>query len=442
LKRARLIVYLALIGLGLSLLAFAQEEPAEQGFIYLIEIDGTINPGSAAYITEAIAKAEAAGATALLIEMDTPGGLVDSTRDIVQSMLASPLPIFVYVTPQGAHAGSAGVMVTLAGHIAAMAPSTSIGAASPVSMSGEMDETMKAKAFNDIAAFVEGIAEARGRNVEWAKKAVTEAAAVTASEAEKLNVIDFMVASRDELLAKADGKTVTVAGDKKITLKTKGLPVKKHPMSFKHLIIFYLADPNLVYFFMIIGMLGIYAEFSHPGLIFPGVIGGVSLLLFLVSTQILPINTVGLVLIAGGLVLFVLEFKFASYGLLTLGGIALMIFGSLFLFDNPEEVFQTPSFNLRVSWGLILPSVLALGGFTLFVAYKVLRAQVKKGRTGSEGIVGEFGVAATDVRRSGKVRVQGIYWDAYADQLITEGSKIQVVAADGLTLKVEIAEEA
>ncbi|HPQ69397.1 MAG TPA: nodulation protein NfeD [bacterium] len=442
-RHARITIYLLLLLMGLGLWAYAQEEPpAATPIVQVITINGTINPGSAEFIVAAIEKAERDGAAALAIELDTPGGLVDSTRDIVQKMLAANVPVIVYVTPKGAHAGSAGVMVTLAGHIAAMAPSTSIGAASPVSMTGEMDETMKAKAFNDITAFVEGIAEARGRNVEWAKKAVTEADAVTATRAAKLNVVDFVAEDLDDVLTQADGRQVKLGNGTTVTLALKGARQAPQQMSLKHKIIFYLADPNLVYFFMIIGMLGLYAEFSHPGLIFPGVIGGICILLFLVSTQILPINTVGLILIAGGLVLFILEFKFTSYGLLTLGGIALMVLGSLFLFDAPEKVYQTPSFKLQVSWGLILPSVLALGGFTLFVAYKVLRAQISKGLTGQEGIVGELGVATTDVHHEGKVRVQGIYWDASSAQPIASGSRIRVTATDGLKLKVEKIEEA
>ena len=427
----------ALLVLGLALAAWPQAAPPAEPLVQVLTVNGAINPGSADYIITAIKRARDEGAAALVIELDTPGGLVDSTRDIVQAMLASMTPIIVYVTPSGAHAGSAGAMVTLAGHIAVMAPSSSIGAASPVSMDGQMDETMKAKAFNDISAFVEGIAEARGRNVEWAKKAVNEAAAVTASEAVKLNVVDFMADTLEQALDLADGRKVKLADRSEVTLHTKGARVQRVEMSLKDKIIFWLADPNIIYFFMIIGMLGTYAEFSHPGLIFPGVIGAISLVLFLVSTQILPINTVGLVLIALGMALFILEFKFTSYGALTAGGIILMILGSLFLFDNPEKVFPTTSFRLRVSWGLILPSVLALGAFTLFVAYKVVRAQVRKGLTGQEGIVGETGTATTDVHESGKVRVQGIYWEATSDQPIPSGSRVRVIAADGIGLKVE-----
>ncbi len=437
LRQAWLIFWTTLLLLGLALAAWSQTAPPNARPVYVITINGVINPGSADFIIKSIDRAQSEGAAALVIELDTPGGMLDSTREIVQKMLASMTPIIVFVTPSGAHAGSAGTMITLAANLAVMAPSTSIGAASPVAMNGEMDQTMKNKAFNDTTAFVQGIAEARGRNVEWAKKAVTEAAAVTASEAERLEVIDFVVDSLPALLNRADGRKVKLADHSEVTLLVKTARIERLEMSLKQKAVFWLADPNLIYFFMIIAMLGIYAEFSHPGLIFPGVIGGVCLILFLVSTQILPINTFGLIMIALGMVCFILEFKFTSYGALTAGGIILMILGSLFLFDNPEKIFPAASFRVRVSWGLILPSVLALGAFTLFVAYKVLRAQLRKGLTGEEGIVGETGLATTDVHQEGKVRVQGILWEASAEQLIPAGSRIRVTAASGIRLTVE-----
>ncbi len=437
-RAVRRAIWTALLIFGSVLAAWPQATPPPATpLVRVIAVDGAINPGSADHIVTAIDRATRDGAAALVIELDTPGGLYDTTRDIVQKMLAAKVPVFVYVTPSGARAGSAGAMITLAAHVAAMAPSTSIGAASPVAMEGEMDKTMKAKAFNDAMAFVEGIAQARGRNVEWAKKAVSEAAAVTAAEAERIKVIDFIADSLEDLLAKADGRKVTIGDKSEVVLRVAEARIERVEMSLKDKIIFWLADPNLIYFFMMIGMLGIYAEFSHPGLIFPGVIGGICIVLFLVSTQILPINSFGLVLIVLGMVLFVLEFKFTSYGALTAGGIILMILGSLFLFDNPEKMIPNAGFRLRVSWGMILPSVLALGGFTLFVAYKVLRAQVSKGLTGQEGIVGETGLAATDVHTGGKVKVQGIYWEATADQPIAAGAPVRVVAANGLRLKVE-----
>jgi membrane-bound serine protease (ClpP class) len=431
---------LCLIGLlaGLALLAFAQQPAAGAAVVRVITVNGAINPGSADYILAALHQAEAAGDAALLVELDTPGGLVDSTQDIVKAMLDSSVPVVVYVTPSGAHAGSAGVMITLAGHIAVMAPSTRIGAASPVSMSGQMDETMKAKVTNDITGFVESIAKKRGRNVEWAKKAVTQAAVVTDDVAVKDGIVDFVARDVPDILQKADGMTVTLRGDVKRTLALRDARVVRQEMTVRQKIVFHLADPNLVYLFMMIGMLGLYAEFSNPGMVLPGVIGGVALLLFAVSTQILPVNAIGLLLIAGGIALFLLEFKFTSYGALTAGGVALLILGSLFMFDNtPAKVFPSADFQLRASWTVIVPSVLAMGAFTLFVAYKVLRAQVSKGRTGAEGIVGEIGVAATLIDKEGKVQVQGSYWDAVSDESIEKGAKIRVVAADGLSLTVK-----
>ncbi len=438
-RKARISLYVLFLLLGVSLWAAAQTvAPSPSTIVHVITIDGSINPGSADYIIKAIDTAADTKAAALLIEIDTPGGLVSSTQDIVKAMLDSPVPIITYVTPTGAHAGSAGVMITLAGHVAVMAPATRIGAASPVSMTGEMDETMKAKATNDIVGFVETIAKKRGRNVEWAKKAVTEAAVVTDDEAVKKKVVDFVANSIDDIFDKADGMVVILGHDTEHTLRIKGAVVAHQPMTWKQKIVFYLADPNLVYLFMVIGMLGLYTEFSNPGMIIPGVIGVISLVLFAISTQILPINTVGLLLIVAGLVLFVLEFKFTSFGLLTIGGVALMIAGSLFMFENtPETVFPAAEFELRASLGVILPSTILMGLFTFFVAYKVLRGQLKKGRTGKEGIVEETGTAATDIGAAGKALVQGIYWDAHSDTPIVQSAKIKVVATEGLRLKVE-----
>ena len=437
-RRARWTLCLALLLAGAIWLAAAAEESAAPAVVQVITIDGAINPGSADFIISSIRNAARENAAALLIELDTPGGLVDSTQDIVKEMLDSPVPIIVYVTPPGAHAGSAGVMITLAGHLAVMAPSTRIGAASPVAMGGEMDETMKAKATNDVVGFVEAIAKRRGRNVEWAKRAVTEAAVVTDDQAVKDGIVDFVAKNLDDLLAQADGREVTLGQDVKRELRLKGAAVDRRAMGLKHKIIFHLADPNLVYLFMIIGMLGLYAEFSNPGMVVPGIVGGICLILFAVSTQILPINAVGLLLIAAGIVMLVLEFKFTSYGALTAGGVTLMVLGSLFMFDNaPDKVFPAPTFRLQASWGVILPSVIAIGAFSLFVAYKIIRAQVRQGLTGQEGIVGETGEAATAIEPRGKVLVQGTYWDADADAPIEKGARIQVVGVRGLRLKVK-----
>lgn len=443
-KRIQFFVWLMIIVMGAAL-AFAQEEKppvddSKRPLVGIITIDGSINPGSADYIMNSVNRAKSMNMAALVIELDTPGGLVESTRDIVQALLNSEIPVVVYVTPAGAHAGSAGVMITLAGNVAAMAPGTNIGAASPVSSTGEMDETMKKKVTNDVAAWVEGIAIKRERNKEWAIQAVREAVSVTATEAKKIGVIDYLAESTTELLDIIDGHTVTISG-KEIKLHTKNAEQVRFTMSLKHRIITRLADPNLAYLFMIIGFLGIYAEFSHPGMIFPGVIGGICLLLFLLATQVLPINTVGLVLIVVGLGLFVLEIKFTSYGMLTMAGLVSLTMGSLFLFDVPEKIVDYPTFNLQVSWSYIIPSVLVLGGFVLGVTYLILRTHKRQPETGQEGIVGKIGEAYTDLEPgiAGQIRVVGEYWKAVSTEPVVKGEKIIVTKASsqGLSLTVK-----
>lgn len=460
-RTTRLAIYLSLILVSLALAGIGGEEIGAAGketdaagveagaageeagagrVVHVITIDTSINPGSSDFIMTAIDKATAEGAAALVIELNTPGGLVDSTQDIVAKMLEAEIPVFVYVTPAGAHAGSAGVMITLAGHVAAMAPTTRIGAASPVSMTGEMDETMKSKVTNDIAGFVESIAKKRGRNVDLAIETVTEAAVLTDDEALEEDLIDLIAKDLEDLLAQADGRTVVLGHDKEVTLHVAGARIERRAMSLKQIIVSALADPNLVYLFMIIGMLGLYTEFSHPGMIFPGVIGGIALILFAVSTQILPINVVGLLFIAAGIALFVLEFKFTSYGFLTVMGVALIVLGSLFMFDftrDPQIVYPEKEFTMGVSWGLVLPTAIFMGLFSLFIAYKVVRAHVGRKQTGFEGLVGETGKAVTAITGEGKVKLQGIFWDAAADEPIEAGAKVEVVEASSLKIKVK-----
>jgi membrane-bound serine protease (ClpP class) len=441
-KRSRVPVIgicVLLIALGAAVIAGAQNEETPSTRIAVITIDGSINPGSADYIISSIHSTAAEGYEALIIELDTPGGLVESTRDIVQVLLSSPLPVVVYVTPPGAHAGSAGVMITMAADVAAMAPGTNIGAASPVSGTGEMDETMKNKVTNDVAAWVEGIAEQRGRNEEWAINAVREAVSVTATKAKKLNVIDLVAETLDDLVAKIDGKKVTIGGEERV-LQTGNAKVVRLEMSLKHRLISKLADPNLAYIFMIIGMIGIYAEFSNPGLILPGVVGGICLVLFLMATQILPINSVALILIAAGLVLFILEIKFTSYGLLTAGGLACLTIGSWLLFDVPEKVVDPTTFSLKVSWSYIIPSVITLGTFVLGATYLVVRAHRRKPETGNEGIVGRTGKAITEIAPGapGRIQVLGETWKADCDEPIAVGDLVTVVEASKSSLALKV----
>ena len=432
--------------LGTALFALAQpavtpEENIPRPEVTVVTIDGSINPGSADYIIASLEQAKLNRSSALIIELDTPGGLVDSTRDIVQAMLNSSVPTVVYVTPPGAHAGSAGVMITLASNIAAMAPSTNIGAASPVSGTGEMEETMKRKVTNDVAAWVKGIAEERGRNAEWAEKAVREAVSATATEAKELNVIDVIATDLDDLLTKIDGMKVKTVGGTEVVIKAKDAKIHRPEMSLKHKMLMRLADPNLAYIFMIIGFLGLYAEFSNPGLIFPGIVGAISMILFLLATQVLPINTIGVILIIAGIIMFVLEVKVSSFGMLTLGGLLALTIGSLLLFDVPEEIMDYPEFNLQVSWALIIPSVIVVGGFLMLATWLIFRTHQRRPETGSEDMVGVLGKAITDIAPDapGRVALRGETWRAQSKQHIANGDPVVVIGSSksDLTLFVE-----
>lgn len=438
--RKRSWIWLFLLVFGFALVAFGQEDTKKsETFVNVITIADSINPGTSDFIIRSIQLAQKAGAEALVIELDTPGGLVESTRDIVQELLASKLPVVVYVSPPGAHAGSAGVMITLAADLAVMAPGTNIGAASPVSGTGEMDETMQKKVTNDIASWVKSIAEKRGRNEKWAVKAVTEAASVTATEALKLNVIDLIADDLPSLLASIDGKKVTTQGKEKV-LKTKNAQILRQEMGIKHKLISRLADPNLVYLFMIIGFLGLYIELSNPGLIFPGVVGGICLILFLMATQVLPINTLGLILFAAGIVLFILEIKIASYGMLTIGGLICLTIGSLILFDVPEKIVDYPSFNLQVSWSYIIPSILVVGGFVAGITFLIIRAHKRQVETGTEGIIGKIGQATTDItpEAGGRALVMGEIWNVDADETIEKGRRVMVTHASKSELRLTV----
>jgi len=431
---------MAFILFGASVFVFAQtEDKAEQNEIHVITIDGSINPGSSDYIIRSYRKAVNAGAEMFIIELDTPGGLVESTLDIVEELLKSEITSVVYVSPPGARAGSAGAVITLAADIAAMAPATNIGAASPVSGTGEMDETMKSKVTNDLASKVEGIAEKRGRNKEWAIKAVREASAITSTKALKINVIEVIAENLPELLKKVDGREVKLASGK-ITLNTKDAKVVRFQMDWKHKLLNLLADPNLAYLFMIIGFLGIYAEFSHPGLIVPGIIGVVCIVLFLMASQVLPINSIGIMLILLGGALFILEFKFTSYGGLTIAGLVCLTVGSLFLFDAPEKIVNPYSFSLQVSWSYIIPSVLVFGAFTAGITYLIVRTFRRKPETMREGIIGRIGVAATDFGPGdmGKVEIVGEIWNARSDQEIKKGDRVTATEASSIGLEITV----
>jgi len=397
--------------------------------IYLTKVEGAINPVSSAFIVNSIEAAEAAGAQCVIIQLDTPGGLDASMRDVVKRMLNTPVPMVVYVAPSGARAASAGVMITMAAHKAAMAPGTNIGAAHPVSLGGEkMDETMVKKVENDAVAYIQGIAARRNRNVQWAEKAVRESASVDAQTALKLKVIDYVSASLPELLGQLDGQAIEIDGEKRV-LFTKDAPVKEITMGLRERILFTLSDPNIAYLLLMAGIAGIYFELMSPGAIFPGVIGAICLILGFFSLQTLPINYAGLLLIILAVGLFILEIKVASYGLLSVAGIISLVIGSLMLFESEAPY-------LRLSLSVLIGTVAVATGFFMIVAGMALRAHLRKPASGIEGMLGLHGTAKSRIDPEGKVFVHGEYWDAWSDEVIESGEPVTVIGMQGLRLKV------
>lgn len=421
-------LFFALLVGGFSIMA-QQKEPSGP-HVDLIVIDGGINPAVDDFIRESIGRARSKGAKALIIQLDTPGGLLSSTRTIVKDILGAPVPVMVYVAPSGAGAGSAGVFITLAAHIAAMAPGTNIGAAHPVAGGGqEVKGVMGEKIENFTASFSEAIAQKRGRNTEWAIQAVRRSVAITEKEALKKNVIDIVAKDIDDLLKQAEGKKVDVDGREQ-TLSLKGVRVERFEMGLKQKIINTLSDPNIAYLLLMAGILGIYMEFSHPGVIFPGVAGGICLLLALTSFQLLPINYAGLLLILLGIALLVGEAFLPSFGVLGIGGAISLGLGSLLLFD-------TESSDLVVDRSIIFTAVATLSALMLLLGYLVFKSQKKKPTLGMEGLIGEVGEVREKLNPSGKIFVHGEYWSAEGDGEIAVGEKVQVVGFEGMSLKVK-----
>ncbi len=399
--------------------------------LYEIRVQGVINPPIAQFVIESLNKATEGGAEALLILMDTPGGLDTSMREIIKAIMDAKIPVIVYVYPQGARAASAGSIILLASHVAAMAPGTNSGAAHPVSIGKDEkpDKVMMQKVLQDAEAYAKSIAKKRGRNVEWAGKAVTQSVSATAEDALKLHVIDVVATSVDDLLTKIDGKTVEV-GEKKVTLKTKGLKPKELEMSFKYRFLSTISDPNVAYILMMLGMYGILFEIYSPGAIFPGVIGGICIILAFYAFSAIPISFAGLGLILLGVIFFILEIKIVSHGALGIAGVISLILGSIMLVD-------LPSGWLSISWVSILVVVAATVLFFVGVLSYAVKAQLAKVRTGTEGLVGEEGVAKTDVHKKGRVQVHGELWNAESDEPIPAGERVVVVAVKGMTVKVK-----
>ncbi|HET6461854.1 MAG TPA: nodulation protein NfeD [Syntrophales bacterium] len=395
-----------------------------------ITVHATITPPVAEYIIQSIDESTKAGSDGLIILLDTPGGLDLAMRDIAKAILNASIPVIVYVYPSGARAASAGVIITIAAHVAAMAPGTNIGAAHPVGLGiGTADKTMMKKVENDAVAYVRGIAEKRGRNADWVEKSVRKSESVTAEEALKLKVIDFVAPDLNSLLKQMDGKEVSVLS-KKWIIRTTDAVVNEKKMSVRLRVLSAISDPNIAYILLLVGLAGLYFELAHPGVILPGVIGGISLIMAFFAMQTLPVNYAGILLILFGIILFIAEIKVVSHGLLTVGGIISLVLGSLLLFESPDPA-------LRVSWIVMTPVLAAICLFFAGVITLVLKAQMRRRRTGKEGMAGEEGKAVTDIHETGTALVSGEYWKASSDKRIEKDRAVRVVQVEGLKIKVE-----
>ncbi|MDD5167804.1 MAG: nodulation protein NfeD [Syntrophales bacterium] len=396
-----------------------------------ITVSGAITPPIAEYILGSIQEANREGRNGLIILLDTPGGLDLAMRDIAKGILNSPVPVIVFVYPSGARAASAGVIITVAAHIAAMAPGTNIGAAHPVALGfgGGEDKTMMKKVENDAAAYVRGIAKKRGRNEEWVEKAVRKSESITAEEAVSHSVVDFIASDVRDLLNKANKREVLVE-DKKKVLNTTGAVVHNKEMGTRQRVLTALSDPNITYLLFIIGLAGLYFEFSHPGVILPGVVGGISLILAFFAMQTLPVNYAGVLLILFAIILFIAEMKVVSHGILTIGGVISLSVGSLMLFNSPDPA-------LRVSYEVMVPTLIIVSTFFIGVIMLVVKAQLRRRHTGIDGMIGIEGRAVTDIGNDGKVFVKGEYWHAASDEPIKKDAFIRIKTVQGLRLKVE-----
>ena len=416
--------------LGSLLLAMLAATPSWAARpVSVIDIDGAITPITVRLLAAAIERAQADGSQALVVQLNTPGGLERSMRSMVQSILNSEIPIVVYVAPTGARAASAGVFLTMAAHVAAMAPATNMGAAHPVAVGGQMDKEMLKKVENDAAAFARTLAVERGRNAEWMEKAVRSSVSVTEREALKLKVIDLIADRLPDLLEKIDGRVVKTKRGA-MTLETKNAPVKVIDIRFRDRFLALITDPNIAYILMMVGMLGIFFELSNPGVVLPGVIGGISLILAFFAFQSLPINWAGLLLILFGVALLIAEIKIASHGVLTIGGVVSMVLGSFMLYEAPEAGF-------RVSWAVILPTVGASAGLVVWAVSAGVRAMMRPPTTGAAGMIGQHAVVRAALDPEGQVQLDGELWRAVAeDAPVPAGETVRVTGVDGLTLRV------
>ena len=400
--------------------------------VHLVTYDGPITPVAAEFLVQSIAAAESEGAAALIIRLDTPGGLDTSMRDIVKAQLGAQVPVVVFVAPSGSRAASAGAFITLAAHVAAMAPGTNIGSASPVQMGGAgMDSTMTRKVTNDAAAYIASIAADKERNEEIARSFVTEALNLTASEALEQGVIEIIASDLPALLDSLQGRSVTVDGEMMV-LETADADIVERNMSSRQKLLKALANPNLAYILMMLGVYGLFFELSNPGSLVPGILGGICLLLALFAFQTLPVDYTGIALILLGVIMLILEIKVPSFGALSIGGVTALVFGSLMLFDSPEQW-------ARLSLHVLIPTVIVFAGFFLLCVWLVVRSQKRPATTGLGAMVGETGRMVQGIENpaeSGKVVCHGEIWDARADLPLAADARVRVVAVEGRIVRV------
>ncbi len=395
--------------------------------VYILTVADAIGPITAEFIKSGIQTAEKNNAACIIIRLDTPGGLAESMRTIVKSMLASRIPVVVYVAPAGARAASAGVMITMAADVAAMAPGTNIGAAHPVGAGGkDIGGTMSEKIVNDMVAQAKSVAQKRGRNAKWVEQAIRKSVSVTETEALKKNIVDLVARNTDELIASLNGRKVKDKGV--LTLENIEKIIIKENLRTR--ILRAISNPNIAYILMMIGLAGLYFELSHPGAVFPGVIGGIALILAFFALQTLPVNYAGILLIVLAIIFFIMEMKITSYGLLSVAGVVSLLLGSLMLFkgDTPE---------MKVSLQVLLPTIGLISGFFIVVAGLVFRAQISKPASGARGLVGEIGTVKKALTPEGKVFVHGELWNARAKQAVDENARVRVVRVVNLMLEVE-----
>jgi membrane-bound serine protease (ClpP class) len=418
---------------GLLLFVLSAASSAE---VLKIVVNDSIHPITDEYIGRAIAEAERNKAHALLIEINTPGGLFDSTRDIIEKILASPVPVIIYVTPSGSRAASAGFFILEAADVAAMAPGTNTGAAHPVTLGGgKMDDVMKEKIENDSAALMRSVVSKRGRNVEIAETAVRQSKSFTDQEALSQKLIDYVASSEDDLFKQLQGKPVKRFSGQTITLNLVGDPIRPFDMTLKQHILAYLMDPNVAFILLAVGALALYAEFNHPGAVVPGTVGVVFILLAIFALNLLPTRFAAVVLIFASFVLFALEAKFAAHGVLGIGGIVTLTLGGLLLVDAPIPEMRV---HLLTALGVSIP----LGIITVFLMSIALKARANKVVTGVQGLIGEIGLTQSALSPQGKVFIHGELWDAISSANLQAGQPVVVRQVKGLQLSVDPAPSA